>query len=87
MNNLENMLKVEILLYLNAVNKSNFFESYDGLVAIIFQFKALGLSKDAVKDVVCEICKMQLNDWQDEVIMEISNRLYDYCSPCNSINW
>jgi hypothetical protein len=87
MDSLELEFKNEVIIYLEYVNKENFHLCYDGLVSIIYKFKELGLSKDAVKNAISQICQMPLSDWQDEVVMEISNILHDYCSPNHKINW
>lgn len=73
--------------YLETVNEDNFSKSYDGLVRIIEEFKTRGLLKHDVQKILVQIDDQGLDQYQEEVIIEIGNRIVGFCTPGKEINW
>lgn len=82
----KNELRNEVLYFLNFVNKDNFWRKYDELACIVLSYKDR-LSKLKAYELICEICSMDLDENQEEVVIEIGNRLGGYCPLGLEIDW
>ncbi len=83
----------EILCLLQEITQDNFYQYYDKMEAIVLAYKAKGLSKSDVMEVLTDNIKerkyldIDLNDFQEEVIIEIEARLVGYCPTYRRLDW
>lgn len=81
-------LEQEIMTYIGIIHRENFSKKYDGLVDILLSFRHRGVKKEEVESVLTAICdKDGLDEYQEEVIIEVANRLIGYCRPSARIDW
>lgn len=88
MENLVSLFKHEVQNYIKTINKDNFFNSYEGLISIVEIYKNKGLKKDDVDKVITEeINSIDLDEYREDVLMEISNRIHGFCTSTRAIKW
>lgn len=87
MDSLKINFKNETLNFLKDINKDNFSKSYGALIEIIIKYKEKGISKNDVIQAIIEIMDMDINIYQDEILVEVSNRLEGFCTPGKEIDW
>jgi len=87
MDRLQTKLKDELIQYLDEVVKNNFKDKYDGIIDIVLKYRDLGMTKDEVLIVINDVGQIEMDDYKEDVFLELSNRLYGYCTPSNYINW
>lgn len=81
-------LKKEIEVFLETVNKNNFYKSYDPLISILLRYKPHIPDKNEVIRLLSDISENdKIDENQDEVILEVSCCLSGWCSPSKEINW
>ena len=81
-------LKESIKLFLQTVNKDNFSSSYQKLVDIILSYKAAGITKDVAKDALRQIDEdFEMDDYQEDVYLEICARVEGKSSDTKNIIW
>lgn len=78
---LKDKFKHEVTAYLSTVTAENLQEGYQRMAEIVLRYKGLLITKDiyAVFSLICD--ETDLNDLQDELIIDTSNRLYGHCPP------
>jgi hypothetical protein len=80
--------KNEVQSYLKTINEDNFSNSYEGLIYIIEKYKKQGLKKDPVaKIITTEINSIDIDEYKEDVLMEISNRIHGFCTSTRAIKW
>lgn len=87
MDRLQTKLKDELIQYLDKVVKNNFTDKYDGIIDIVLKYRDLGMTKDEVLIVINDIGQIEMDDYKEDVFLELSNRLYGYCPPSRDIDW
>jgi hypothetical protein len=76
----------EILTFLLSVTKSNFWSKYDELASIVISYKE-EITIDEMDKLMLEILKTSLDENQNEVVLEIANRIEGYCPLGREIYW
>jgi hypothetical protein len=87
MHNSQTKLKDELLQYLEGVNKSNFTKKYDGIIDIVLKYRDIGMTKQEVLVVVDQLGYIEMDDYKEDVFLELSNCLYGYCASSKDIEW
>lgn len=87
MDRLQTKLKDELIQYLDKVVKNNFTDKYDGIIDIVLKYRDLGMTKDEVLIVINDVGQIEMDDYKEDVFLELSNRLYGYCPPSRDIDW
>ena len=87
MESLQTKLKHELIQYLEAVDRGNFSWKYDGIIDVVLKYRDLGITKNDVLIVINDLGTIQMDDYKEDVFLELSNRLYGYCSSINYIDW
>lgn len=74
--------------FLSFVTKDNFFQSYDKFAELIFSFRHDFPNKEDIGSIFIEIEDTEtLSAYQDEILVEFSDRLYG-CGPIDRrISW
>ncbi|MES2485363.1 MAG: hypothetical protein V4581_05350 [Bacteroidota bacterium] len=70
--------------YLSGITRENFSGKYDDLANILIEYNEMGMGRDAIMALWSEYARWMADSWdvyQDEVFVEISNRLEGYCPP------
>lgn len=81
-------LEEEVTAYMVAVNRDNFSEKYDGLTDILLSFRDRGLKKEAALSVLVVVDeKLDVDRYQEDVIIEVCNLLEGYGRPSKRIIW
>ena len=80
--------KKEFKVLLHEINSDNFSKSYDDLLDVIIKYKEKGLNRDTAINILSEIdSEVDMNDYQEDVFLEISSRVEGFSSATNNINW
>lgn len=80
-------LKKALTSYLESIDKNNFHSSYDGAVKVLESYKKQ-LSKEEVTKVLLDIDEeLEMNQYQEDVFLEIDSRLSGHCSDDKKIVW
>ena len=88
MDELITSFKDKIQNYLIAINKENFYNSYEGMICLIENYKEKGLTKDSVSAIITEELNMpNLDQYKEEVLFEVSNRIHGFCTSTRAIKW
>jgi hypothetical protein len=72
-------LKMDIIKFLTSVNENNFWSKHGDMANLVSSYKDK-LSKAEVQELLVEIGKTNPNEYQEEVLVEVSGRLSGYCS-------
>lgn len=85
-------LKIEMITDLDklttSIFKNNFHMKYDELKSILLRYNEKGFDKKEIIALLNEYYETKSNNfsiYQDEVFIEIFNRLYGYCSPLHKL--
>ncbi|MDJ1473700.1 hypothetical protein QNI19_38580 [Cytophagaceae bacterium DM2B3-1] len=90
---LKQELANKILLLLQEITKDNFYRYYSEIEKVILPYKDEGLTKEDVLEVLNDCVKekrylkIDLDDYQEEVVVEIVNCLTGFCPPHRRIDW
>ena len=79
----------ELKLFFNEVNQSNFHsdEKYNELITLLKKFTILIEDKNRVIELYISFFNIdELNQWQEDIYIEIQERLLGYSSESNKIN-
>jgi hypothetical protein len=87
MNSLREKFKESAMGYINDITNDNYEGRYNGFIEIVLRYKAQGISRKDVIEVICEIGNTDINTGQDEILIEVSNRLEGFCTRGNEIYW
>jgi hypothetical protein len=87
MDSLQVKLKNDTLNFLKDVNKDNFTKKYGGCIDIVIKYKDEGITKDEVMKIIIEIMDMNIDMYQEEILVEVGNRVEGFCSPGKEIKW
>ena len=88
MDELITSFKDKIQNYLITINKENFYNSYEGMIYLIENYKEKGLTKDSVSGIITEELNMpNLDQYKEEVLLEVSNRIHGFCTSTRAIKW
>lgn len=80
--------KKEIVALLRQVDDKNFSKSYGALLDIVLKYKEAGLDRDTAIAILSQIdSKMEMNDYQEDVFLELSSRVEGFSSDANNIPW
>lgn len=81
-------LRNKIIEFCKSINKENFHKKYDPLIDEIMPYKALIKEKKEISDILSSIFETEiLDENQEEVLMEVSNRFCTFCSLNHMIVW
>lgn len=83
---IKTQLKDEILVFLQGITKDNFHKHYDDLVQVILPYKNK-MNKSEFYEIISEIMNSDIYEYQDELLVEISNRVGGHCRPSLKIEW
>lgn len=73
--------------YCGRITQNNFSKMYSGLIDITIKFNNEGVSKELiVSDLNYILNNMELDQYQDEVISEVLNRITGYTYPALKID-
>jgi len=88
MDELITSFKDKIQNYIITINKENFYNSYEGMIYLIENYKEKGLAKDSVSAIITEQLNMpNLDQYKEEVLLEVSNRIHGFCTSTRAIKW
>ena len=80
--------KQEFISHLKTVTRENFYQKYEPAIDILKGYRGKGIDKGKVQAVLIDISKeLNLDDYQDEVLLEVSCCLDGFTSPGNVIEW
>lgn len=81
-------LKMELRFFFESISKINFTSSYEPAIAIIKSYKDLGLSKPDAVRVLSELDnELEMNPYQEDVFLELSNVVGGFSSDIKNIKW
>lgn len=87
MDEIEN-LKEELKLFLLNVDKQNFFKSYDRAIYIVESYRGKQLDKSDVIQALNDLDDTwEMDQYQEEVFLEVSKVLQGYASDIDNIDW
>jgi hypothetical protein len=82
------IIKNEFAAYLATVDSNNFSKKYDGFMDIVLKHKSVLGSRESAGLIICRFTnEIPLNEWQEEIIFEISNIIGQHCPPGKQIIW
>lgn len=80
-------VKSKIIDFLSPINEYNFEQFFDDFLKLILSFRGR-IKKDNIIEILLEIRNsIELNEGQDELICDLENRLVEFCSSKDIINW
>ena len=80
--------KQEFISHLKTVTRENFSQKYEPAIDILKGYRGKGIDKDQMLSAFLKINdELQLDDYQDEVLLEVSCCLEGYTSPGKVIEW
>ena len=79
-------LEQSIVELLMKVVKTNIWQSYDDLASIFIEYRGI-LTIEDLHDIFNEVNKIELNNYQDEVLDDVGRRLGKFCGKGREIEW
>jgi nitrate/nitrite-specific signal transduction histidine kinase len=80
-------LKSDCLTLLKENLCTNLQRDYDQLINLLLMYRHQ-LTREDIQNMLAEIvAEFDLNDYQEEIITEVSNRLAGFCSSHVKIDW
>ena len=77
----------QICSLLKKASERNFNEINEEIVSLILSFRSK-LSKSDVKKIIFSFSRKEdWNDYQDEILVDIDNRLNGFCTPNRDLDW
>jgi hypothetical protein len=81
------IINSEIDAFLKKVTLDNFYKSYDEFKDLIVNHKN-NFTKSEILQLLFDYNQNNsLEEYQEDVLTEIENRIFGYCSPSNNIIW
>ena len=81
-------LREEILQFNESITRENFFKSYDLMIEVIMPYRRLIKGKKEIVTLLTDILETEsLDEFQEEVLMEVANIFSNWCSPSRMIAW
>ena len=86
--NREELIELEnkILQIWSSVHESHYWDYYSEFQSLIVSYRTK-IEKKEIIDFLLKLRNKVSNEWQDELLSEVLNRLTGYCSSFNQINW
>lgn len=85
--NINQEFKEEFESFIKTVEKENMLDSYSIGRDLILKYKAKGISKDSIAKILLELQEQELDSYQEEIIIDMYNRIEGYSAPDNQIIW
>jgi len=83
----QELLKRSLVEFLKTINKKNFSKSYDEAVTILESYKDKMSKEDASKVLLDIDEELEMDQYQEDVFLEVDARLNGHCAEFNRIIW
>lgn len=80
-------LELEFDLFFEQIDKTNFYLKYDQFINLVMGYKDIFNREQILTCFYVYGKSSNLTEPQEEVLLEIANRISGYCSPISMIHW
>jgi len=85
--NRETEIIEELDIFFKGVNEENFNDLFEDFKILVTNYRD-SFSKNEILKILFEYNQNNtLTEYQEEILTEIENRIFGYCSPAQNINW